>query len=81
MPAANGPFPGGAGNPLNYPVELVFLGNGQGFPTEQPGLGYPAGRFGPDHRFAFYVGDTWKVLPNLDVEPRCSLRAGYRPHR
>jgi hypothetical protein len=28
--AANGPFPGGAGNPLNYPVEIAVLGNGQG---------------------------------------------------
>jgi hypothetical protein len=65
--AANGPFPGGAGNPLNYPVELVILGNGQGFPTEHPGLGYPAGRLGPDHRFAFYVGDTWKIMPKLSL--------------
>lgn len=63
--AANGPYPGGASNPLNYPVDLVIVGNGQGFSTENPALGYPAGRLGPDNRFAFYVGDTWKVLPNL----------------
>ena len=65
--AANGPFPGGAGNPLNYPVNALYLGNGQGYSSEQPGLGYPAGRLGPDHRFAFYVGDSWKVLRNFTL--------------
>ncbi len=63
--AAAGPYPGGAGNPLNYPVEVIIAGNGQGYSTEKPALGYPAGRLGPDNRFAFYVGDTWKILPNL----------------
>jgi hypothetical protein len=65
--AANGPFQGGAGNPLNYPVELVILGDGQGYSTENPGLGYPAGRLGPDNRFGFYVGDAWKILKNLTL--------------
>ena len=65
--AATGPFPGGAGNPLNYPVENVFVGNGQGYSTEEPGLGYPAGRIGPDHRFALYIGDSWKLRRNLTV--------------
>ena len=65
--AAAGPFPGGSSNPLNYPVEVVILGNGQGYSTEHPGLGYPAGLLGPDDRFAFYVGDTWKIHPNLTL--------------
>jgi hypothetical protein len=65
--AATGPYPGGAGNPLNYPVDLVILGNGQGYSTENPALGWPAGRLGPDNRFAFYVGDTWKIRKNLTL--------------
>jgi len=65
--AATGPYPGGAGNPLNYPVELVLVGNGQGYSTENPGLGFPAGRLGPDNRFAFYVGDTWRVRKNFTL--------------
>jgi len=65
--AANGPFPGGAGNPLNYPVEVVVMGNGVGYSSEKPALGYPAGRLGPDNRFAFYVGDTWKIRTNLTL--------------
>ena len=57
---------GGSTNPLNYPVQFVLLGNGQGFFTEKPEFGEPAGgQF--DTRFATYVGDTWKALPNLTV--------------
>jgi hypothetical protein len=65
--AATGPYPGGAANPLNYPVEEVILGNGQGYSTEHPGLGYPAGLLGPDNRFAAYIGDMWKIHPNLTM--------------
>jgi hypothetical protein len=65
--AATGPYPGGAGNPLNYPVEFVIVGNGQGYSTENPALGWPAGRLGPDNRFAFYAGDTWKIRRNLTL--------------
>ena len=35
-------FPGGASNPLNYPVTNVTLGNGQGFSSEKPAFGTPA---------------------------------------
>ncbi len=65
--AAAGPFPGGASNPLNYPVEQVTLSNGQGYSTERPGLGFPAGLLGPDNRFGAYIGDTWKIHPNLTM--------------
>src|SRR6185312_2270176 len=30
-------------NPLNYPVATIIMGNGQGFSTEFPGFGFPAG--------------------------------------
>ncbi|PYV61212.1 MAG: hypothetical protein DMG97_43840, partial [Acidobacteria bacterium] len=70
--AAAGPFPGlnGAGpesNPLNYPAERVRYGNGLGFNTLQPALGFPAGGLGPDNRIGLYIGDNWKVRPNLTV--------------
>jgi len=65
--AAAGPFPGGASNPLNYPVETVILGNGQGFSTTQPAFGFPAGGLGPDNRLGLYIADTWKMLSNFTV--------------
>jgi hypothetical protein len=61
-----GPFPGGQHNPLNYPVATIIMGNGQGFSTETPGFGLPAGAQA-DNRFAFYAGDSWKLRPNLTV--------------
>lgn len=67
MFAAGDPFgPGGAGNPLNYPISTVLLGNGQGFSTERPGFGLPAGGQ-YDSRFEIYVGDQWKLRSNLTV--------------
>jgi hypothetical protein len=63
--AIAGPFPGGDTNPLNWPVQNLRVGNGQGFNTLQPALGFPAGGLGPDNRIGLYVGDTWKIKPNL----------------
>jgi hypothetical protein len=60
-------FPGGAANPLNFPVQTVTLGNGLGFSTEKAALGFPAGGLGPDNRIGLYVGDVWKLFPNLTV--------------
>ncbi len=64
--AATGPYPGGESNPLNYPADRIRLGNGQGYSTEIPRFGYPAGGQ-YDTRFAWYVGDTWKVKPNFTL--------------
>jgi len=64
--AAAGPFPGGETNPLNYPISSIFLGNGQGFATETPAFGYPAGGQ-YDDRVALYFGDSWKIKPNLTL--------------
>jgi hypothetical protein len=65
--AAAGPYPGGSANPLNYPVSRLRVGNGQGFSTESPALGFPAGGLGPDNRIGLYVGDSWKVKRNLTL--------------
>src|SRR5208337_1443766 len=54
-------------NPLTYPVENVTLGNGIGYATEVPAFGFPAGGTGPDYRLSAYVGDTWKIKPNLTL--------------
>lgn len=69
-----GPFAGGSANPLNYLVGSsngsittgITLGNGQGFGTELPQFGYPAGGQ-RDIRFTAYVGDTWKLRKNLTM--------------
>jgi Carboxypeptidase regulatory-like domain len=74
-PAVNAPinatpfnvFPGGASNPLNYPVDTVTLGNGIGFSSSEPAFGFPAGGLGPDDRLSWYIGDSWKVKPNFTV--------------
>jgi len=60
-------LPGGASNPLNYPANNVSLGNGQGFDSEIPAFGFPAGGSGPDNRISAYFGDAWKVKPNLTL--------------
>jgi hypothetical protein len=60
-------LPGGASNPLNYPASSVILGNGQGYDSEIPAFGFPAGGSGPDNRISFYVGDNWKIAPNFTL--------------
>jgi len=66
--AAAGPFPGGISNPLNYPADGGYiLGNGLGYSTSRPALGFPAGGLGPDNRILLYLGDSWKVKPNFTL--------------
>jgi len=57
----------GPTNPLNYPASTVQLGNGQGYDSEIPAFGLPAGGSGPDNRISVYFGDAWKVKPNLTL--------------
>jgi hypothetical protein len=59
-------FPGGASNPLNYPVTQVVIGNGQGFFSEIPAFGLPGGGRA-DTRLSAYFGDLWKVKPNFTL--------------
>jgi hypothetical protein len=58
--------PGGASNPGNWPVNTILFGNGQGFSTETPGFGLPAGGQ-HDNRFEAYIGDQWKFRSNLTI--------------
>jgi carboxypeptidase family protein len=62
-----GPYPGGSANPLNWNMSRLRVGNGQGFSTLQPALGFPAGGLGPDNRIGLYIGDSWKIKPNLTL--------------
>ncbi|HXN52967.1 MAG TPA: carboxypeptidase regulatory-like domain-containing protein [Candidatus Acidoferrum sp.] len=72
--AASGPFPGGSGNPLNYPAHRIDVGNGEGCFTEIPQFGSPCGgQF--DSRFQAYFGDSWKARPNFTIS------AGIRYNR
>ncbi|HVO59438.1 MAG TPA: carboxypeptidase regulatory-like domain-containing protein [Terriglobales bacterium] len=64
--AETGPFSGGASNPLNYPLELLEVGNGLGYFSEKAALGFPHGGF-HIHRTDFYFADFWKIKPNLSA--------------
>jgi hypothetical protein len=65
--ANTNPFgPGGANNPLNWPVDTILFGNGQGFSTEVPQFGLP-GSGQHDNRFEVYAGDQWKFRSNLTI--------------
>jgi hypothetical protein len=62
--AASTLYPGGVSNPLNWPVHRIDVGNGEGCFTEIPEFGQSCGgQF--DTRFQAYVGDSWKIRPNL----------------
>jgi hypothetical protein len=50
----------------DYPFAGGYIGNEQGFSTELPAFGYPAGGLF-DTRVEAYVGDSWKVRPNLTL--------------
>ena len=72
--AMNGPFtcPGGpamqlAACPLNYPVDNVTLGNGEECDTEIPAFNAPCSGTPPDNRIGLYLGDSWKLRPNLNI--------------
>jgi hypothetical protein len=72
--AASGPFtcPGGpslqgSACPLNYPVDNVTLGNGEECDTEIPAFKAPCSGTPPDNRIGLYVGDSWKLKPNLNI--------------
>ncbi|HZP17410.1 MAG TPA: carboxypeptidase-like regulatory domain-containing protein [Terriglobales bacterium] len=57
---------GDPADPLNYPVQWAFLGNGQGFSSEKGELGLPGGGR-RDNQTEVYAGDVWKARPSLTV--------------
>jgi Carboxypeptidase regulatory-like domain len=57
----------GAACPLNYTADAVAIGNGEGSFTELKRFGKASGGLGPDNRVGAYVGDSWKVKPNLTL--------------
>jgi hypothetical protein len=57
----------GAACPLNYIADIALVGNGQGAFTELSRFGKPNGGLGPDNRLGAYIGDSWKVKPNLTL--------------
>ncbi len=59
-------FSGCDPNIADYPFTGGYVGNGQGFSTELPAFGYPAGGLF-DTRFEAYVGDSWKIKPNFTL--------------
>jgi hypothetical protein len=62
----NVPFSGCDANIADYPLTGAYIGNGQGYSTELAAFGYPAGGLF-DTRFEAYVGDSWKLRPNLTL--------------
>ena len=61
-------------DPLSYALNSMTLGNGQGYFSETPAFGLPAGGQN-DFRIAFYLTDAWKVRPDL------TLSGGIRYNR
>ncbi|HKQ73055.1 MAG TPA: TonB-dependent receptor [Blastocatellia bacterium] len=57
---------GGAGDPLNYPLNQIVLGNGQGAFSEKAALGFPTGGT-INHRFGLYLTDSWKIKRNFTL--------------
>jgi hypothetical protein len=51
---------GGAGDPLNFPLNQIVLGNGLGAFSERPALGFPNGGT-INHRLGLYFTDSWKL--------------------
>jgi hypothetical protein len=56
----------GASCALNWPIDTILVANGQGFFTETPSFGAPAGGQ-HDYRFQWYVEDKWKARSNLTL--------------
>ncbi len=57
---------GGSGNPLNYPLNQIVVGNGQGAFSEKPALGFKNGGTIND-RLGFYFTDAWKIRRNFTL--------------
>src|ERR1044072_7216555 len=54
---------GGAGDPLNFQLDQIVVGNGLGSFSERPALGFSNGGT-TNHRIGVYFTDSWKLRPN-----------------
>jgi hypothetical protein len=66
LTCSNAGFAGCDPNVGDYPLTGATLSNGQGYFTEKPQFGAPAGGQG-DTRFEAYAGDSWKIKPNFTL--------------
>ena len=61
---------------LCYPVSTAWVGNGLGWGSEIPALGFPYGGL-KNTRFHWYLGDSWRLTQRLTLN--LSLRYVYEP--
>ena len=66
LPLVPGDLRGAADNPLNYPVGTITIFNGLGNFSENSAFNRSTGGHF-DTRIEGYVGDTFNVLPNLNI--------------
>jgi hypothetical protein len=57
---------GGAGDPLNFQLNQIVVGNGLGAFSERPALGFPNGGT-TNHRIGVYFTDAWKLKSNFTL--------------
>jgi Carboxypeptidase regulatory-like domain/TonB dependent receptor len=57
---------GGSGDPLNFPLSSLRLGNGLGFFSEKAAHNLPFGGFF-NNRIGLYAQDSWKIKRNFTV--------------
>src|SRR5262249_12864325 len=57
---------GGSGDPLNFPLTSLRLGNGLGFASEKPADNLPFGGFF-NNRIGLYGQDSWRIKRNITL--------------
>ncbi len=67
---------GKGSEPLCYPAQVAQIGNGMGYFTELPSLGFPYGGILND-RVHWYLADSWRASPRLTLN--FGLRWVYEP--